>query len=213
MASAAPLMPFLRPLALPSPATVRHFLRFSTTSRCREEAAQVVKAEGQIHRQTPHETNPNLAASRAVSPVYPPPHMTSLPRPKKSRASHRTNHPRPIRPYPTRHRTHHPVERQKLTADPVALLPAEECAPNLPYFVSRSRNNELPVYFETKRGGSLKQTRIKNVDGNPQALRDALSQYLGLEEKGAVVNPVNKHIVLKGSHKPLVEKFLRERMF
>ncbi|KAF2770932.1 hypothetical protein EJ03DRAFT_269506 [Teratosphaeria nubilosa] len=137
-------MPFLRPWAFPKQSTVRHFLRFSTTSRCHQEAAQV---------------------------------------------------------------------RQRLTVEPIDLLPAEECAPNLPYFVSRSRNQELPVYTETKRGGSLKQTRIKNVDGSPQALRDAVSHYLGLGEKEAVVNPVNKHIVLKGSHKPLIERFLRERMF
>lgn len=36
MASAAPTMPFLRPMALPRPQTIRHFLRFSTSSPCQK---------------------------------------------------------------------------------------------------------------------------------------------------------------------------------
>lgn len=36
---ASPMLSFLRPLGLPRPATVRHFLRFSTRTTCREEAS------------------------------------------------------------------------------------------------------------------------------------------------------------------------------
>jgi large subunit ribosomal protein L49 len=139
--------------------------------------------------------------------------MESLPRPKESRASHRTAHPRAERHYPTRHPTHSSVASPKLIPEPVEPLPPQQCAPNLPYFVSRSRNNELPVYTLRKRGGNLKLTRIKNIDGKPETLRDELRETLRLEKEEASVNPITRHVMLKGHHKPAVERFLRERRF
>lgn len=157
--------------------------------------------------------DPNLLASQTASPTYPPQSMKSLPRPKESRASHRTKHPRPNRHYPTRHPTHTPVQHARLTPTPVEPLPATQCAPNLPYFVTRSRNNELPIYTLRKRGGNLPMTRVKNVDGRAEALKEELAGLLGLGRGEAAVNDVTGHVVLKGHHKPAVEKFLRERMF
>ncbi|KAI7080944.1 hypothetical protein KC356_g9381, partial [Hortaea werneckii] len=99
MAAATPIMPFLRPSALPRPATFRHFLRFSTTTRPCQAAQSTPSTASQ-------DQDPNLLASLKASPTYPPPSMNSLPRPKESRASHRANHPRTTRTYPTRHPTH-----------------------------------------------------------------------------------------------------------
>lgn len=56
-------------------------------------------------------------------------------------------------------------------------------------------------------------TRVRRVDGNPKALRDALKDALGLEREEVIVSPLTKHVVVKGHVKPQVEKFLRERMF
>ncbi|KAK5125221.1 hypothetical protein LTR85_000897 [Meristemomyces frigidus] len=204
MASAAPLMPFLRPLGLPRPSTVRHFLRFSSSTRCQVEA--------QVSRAAQHE-DPNLIASRKSSASYPPESMKSLPRPKESRASHRSRHPRAERVYPTRHLVHTPTAPPKLTPEPVDPLPPTQCAPNLPYFVTRTPSNELPIYTLRKRGGNLKMTRVKKIDGKVDTLRDELRGVLGLQEKDCQVNPVTRHVVLKGHHKPEIEKFLRERMF
>ena len=48
-------MPFLRPLGLPRPQTLRHFLRFSTTSICREQAhASKALPEGERERFCDH---------------------------------------------------------------------------------------------------------------------------------------------------------------
>ena len=155
----------------------------------------------------------NLVASRTASPTYPPRSMKSLPRPKESHASHRTSHPRRDRPYPTRQATHAPVAPRKLIPEPVEPLSATQCAPNLPYFVTRTPSNELPIYTLRKRGGSLLQTRLKKLDGRLEVLRDELRSSLGLQEKEAVINQLTKHIILKGHHKPKVELFLRQRMF
>ncbi|KAK4549119.1 hypothetical protein LTR36_007575 [Oleoguttula mirabilis] len=204
MACSAPLMPFLRPLGLPRPATVRHFLRFSTTPRCSAEA-QAAKAA--------RTEDANLIASRTSSASYPPESMKSLPRPKESRASHRSRHPRAERVYPTRHLVHTPTTAPKLIPEPVEPLSSDQCAPNLPYFVTRTPSNELPIYTLRKRGGNLKMTRVKKVDGKVDTLRDELRGVLGLQEKDCQVNPVTRHVVLKGHHKPQIEKYLRERMF
>ena len=139
--------------------------------------------------------------------------MKSLPRPKESRASHRTKHPRPERAYPTRHPSHTATAAPKLVQEPIEPLPTEQCAPNLPYFVTRSPSNELPIYTLKKRGGNMKLTRVKRIDGQVDALREALMTALGLQEKECVVNAVTRHVMLKGHLKPQVEKFLRERMF
>lgn len=152
-------------------------------------------------------------ASRTASATYPPPSMKSLPRPKESRASRRTAHPRKDRHYPTRQPTHRQITSPKLIPDPVTPLPAAQCAPNLPYYVTRTPSNELPIYTLRKRGGNMLLTRVKKVDGSVEALRDELRTVLGLEEKQVVINPLTRHVMLKGHRRPEVERFLRERMF
>ncbi len=157
--------------------------------------------------------DPNLRASRTASASYPPKSLKSLPRPKESRASRRTNYPRAERAYPTRHPTHSPTPYPKLIPEPVSHLPSEQCAPNLAYFVTRTPSKELPVYQLTKRGGNMKLTRIRKIDGRPETLRDALRVELNLGEKEAVFNAVTRQVVLKGFWKKEVDLFLRRRMF
>ncbi|KAK5713927.1 54S ribosomal protein img2, mitochondrial [Elasticomyces elasticus] len=200
MASTLTTMSFLRPLGLPRPATVRHFLRFSTTTQCREAQAA----------HTPPAEDPNLIASRQASASYPPSTLKSLPRPKESKASHRTKYPRAEREYPTRHPVH---TGAKATPAPLEPLPTEQCAPNLAYFVTRTPSKELPVYQLTKRGGNLKITRVRKIDGRREVLRDELRTELGLQEKDAVVNAITGHVVLKGWWKKEVTGFLARRRF
>lgn len=56
-------------------------------------------------------------------------------------------------------------------------------------------------------------TRVKKIDGKVDVLRDELRGALGLQEKECQVDPVTRHVVLKGHYKPQIEKFLRERKF
>lgn len=94
---------------------------------------------------------------------------------------------------------------------PVAPLEPSQCAPNLPYFVTRSANNELPIYTLRKRGGNLLVTRVKKIDGDRAVLKQQLKELLGRNE--VVVNGTTGHIMIKGHVKPIVEKFLKERLF
>ena len=100
---------------------------------------------------------------------------------------------------------------------PVTPLPEEQSAPNLPYFVSRTASNELPVYSDFKRGGNLKLTLVRKVSGEVGVLRDALREVLkasvGLDKDRVVVNERTRQVVIKGEYKPLVLRFLRERRF
>ncbi|CAK3963731.1 39S ribosomal L49, mitochondrial [Lecanosticta acicola] len=202
MASSTPVMSFLRPLRLPRPSTVRHFLRFSTSAPCSEATQQ-------------QKEDPNLIASRTAPEAYPPPSIAirSNPRPKESRASRRTSFPMKQRQYPTRVPSHHQPETPKLIPEPVELLPPEQCAPNLPYFVTRSRKDELPIYTLRKRGGNLKMTRVKRIDGETSVLRDELRQLLRVGAKDAVINHTTGHIMIKGHFKPQIEQYLRQRNF
>ncbi|GIZ38328.1 hypothetical protein CKM354_000174800 [Cercospora kikuchii] len=205
MANTVPIMPFLRPLSLPRPATVRHFLRFSTSTPCREAAA--------AETQTAVREDPNLVASRTADEAYPPRSMYSNPRPKESRASRRTAHPTKERHYPTRRPSHHQPAPVKLIPDPVTLLPETQSAPNLPYFVSRSSSNNLPIYHLRKRGGNLKMTRIKNIDGDKMVLKGELCKVLNVKKDEVAINSTTGHINLKGHFKSQIETFLRERRF
>ena len=54
---------------------------------------------------------------------------------------------------------------------------------------------------------------MRKIDGDPEVLRDELRGLLGLERKDCVVNSVTRQVVMKGLHKPVVERFLRERRF
>lgn len=65
----------------------------------------------------------------------------------------------------------------------------------------------------SKRGGNMKQTRLKKVDGDVHKLRDEVVQALGLPAENCEVNKINGHVVLKGWYKPQLEVFLRERRF
>lgn len=56
-------------------------------------------------------------------------------------------------------------------------------------------------------------TRVKKVDGDRLQLRDALRTALDVGEKDCVINSVTGHIMIKGHHKPGIEKFLRQRKF
>ena len=41
-------------------------------------------------------------------------------------------------------------------------------APDLPFFIKRSKFNNLPVYTDYKRGGNYKLTVIRKIEGDLQ---------------------------------------------
>jgi large subunit ribosomal protein L49 len=69
--------------------------------------------------------------------------------------------------------------------------------PAKPYRVDRSGTNNLPVYLLSKRGGNLKQTKVRRIEGNINVLRADLQQALGVDEKDVTINQLTQHIIIK----------------
>ncbi|PYH92764.1 hypothetical protein BO71DRAFT_17874 [Aspergillus ellipticus CBS 707.79] len=98
---------------------------------------------------------------------------------------------------------------------PASQLPASLQLTNLPYFIRRTASNQLPVYLVTKAGGTKQQTKLQKTEGDLDALKSDLAQFLGIEKKSSdvTINRLNGHIIVKGWRKPEILKFLEERNF
>jgi large subunit ribosomal protein L49 len=66
-----------------------------------------------------------------------------------------------------------------------------------PYRITRTGTHNLPVYLLSKRGGNLKQTRIRRIEGNINVLRTDLQAALGVEEKEVMINQLTQQIIVK----------------
>ncbi|KAK0857688.1 hypothetical protein LTR03_000723 [Friedmanniomyces endolithicus] len=72
MASSTPLLSFLRPLGLPRPSNIRHFLRFTPVSRAQSQQASPPYA-ARLEAVTPHLTcPPQIPTSALLAPPRPP---------------------------------------------------------------------------------------------------------------------------------------------
>lgn len=72
---------------------------------------------------------------------------------------------------------------------------------NLPYFVRRTPSNKLPVYLETKAGGTKRLTKIQKTEGDLEALKSDLAKALNLEtgskKPEITINSTTGHIIVK----------------
>lgn len=72
---------------------------------------------------------------------------------------------------------------------------------NLPYFVRRTPSNKLPVYLETKAGGTKRLTKIQKTEGDLEALKSDLAKALNLEtgskKPEVTINSTTGHIIVK----------------
>ena len=67
----------------------------------------------------------------------------------------------------------------------------------LPYHIHRTPSQQLPVYKLAKRGGNLRQTRLRKVEGDIARLRTDLQEALSLEDEHIKINHLTKHIIIK----------------
>jgi large subunit ribosomal protein L49 len=77
-------------------------------------------------------------------------------------------------------------------------------SPILRYRVNRTPSSNLPVYLLGKRGGNLKQTKLRKIEGDINTLRIELRDELKLNDKDIVINQVTKHIMIRVSYCPRV---------
>ena len=67
----------------------------------------------------------------------------------------------------------------------------------LPYYIHRTASQQLPVYKLAKRGGNLRQTRLRKIEGDLARLRSDLQDALSLESEHIKINQLTKHIIIK----------------
>lgn len=73
-----------------------------------------------------------------------------------------------------------------------------EAPQQLTYRVNRTPSMQLPIYLLAKRGGNLKQTRLRKIEGNILELKADLQQALGIvEDKDIQINQLTRHIIIK----------------
>ncbi|KAI1169879.1 mitochondrial large subunit ribosomal protein-domain-containing protein [Nemania sp. FL0916] len=83
----------------------------------------------------------------------------------------------------------------------------------LPYFVGRNNLNNLSIYVKNKRGGNLKLTVLKNIEGDRRALKEDLKEALNLTDQQITINSVTNHIVIKGHMRDEVKNFVHNMGF
>lgn len=87
------------------------------------------------------------------------------------------------------------------TTQPTPSTPQTNTTPSTPskkpYTVTLTNTQNLPIYLLNKRGGNLKQTRIRRIEGDVDALARDLRVSLGVDEKDVVINRVTGHIIVR----------------
>ncbi|CAK1583055.1 unnamed protein product [Parnassius mnemosyne] len=86
---------------------------------------------------------------------------------------------------------------------PSGWIPPREEARNLPFFVSRTKNHELPIYLNITFRGMRKITQIRKIDGDIWLLNDEIKIYLKEAAKRYVetkVHELGKFIEVKGDY-------------
>jgi large subunit ribosomal protein L49 len=83
----------------------------------------------------------------------------------------------------------------------------------LPYRVNRTPSSYLPIYTLAKRGGNLKLTKVRKIEGDINTLRSHLLEALQLGEKEIEINRLTNHIIIKASHRFFVYEWLHVPKF
>ncbi|CAB3983055.1 39S ribosomal L49, mitochondrial [Paramuricea clavata] len=101
---------------------------------------------------------------------------------------------------------------EEIAKSPSGWVPPLNPPPSLPFEIKRSRTNNLPVYVDKKRGGSLVLTVIRNIKGDLNELVRFLKENLG-EEVHFQTNEITSQVKIKGYHKEAVVRLLKEHGF
>jgi large subunit ribosomal protein L49 len=84
----------------------------------------------------------------------------------------------------------------------------------LTYHVSRTHSNNLPVYNQTRGGGTQKLTQIRKVSGDQQKLKTDIAEALSLNVSNVFVKaPANDVWIKGGFYRTDVASFLRSKGF
>jgi large subunit ribosomal protein L49 len=151
--------------------------------------------------------SPQASNSNALPETLEPP-QKSAPA-FKNKHQHQTVKP-PVAP-PSAPKTHASTSTP-VNQDPE---PSTRTSPSRPYHVARIvPSRRLPIYTDRKGHGTLKQTVIRKITGDPIALASELKEHLGIvEKKDCKVNPTNGQVVVKGHWTKEVTEWLTAKGF
>ncbi|XP_031557822.1 39S ribosomal protein L49, mitochondrial-like [Actinia tenebrosa] len=105
-----------------------------------------------------------------------------------------------------------PERLKEIEESPSGWVPPTETPPDLPFFLKRSKMNNLPVYTDYKAGGTRHITVIRKIKGDLKALECLLHDKL---DKDLVIqiNELTGQVKIKGNHKDKVVSILKELGF
>ncbi|KAK3740064.1 hypothetical protein QZH41_011407 [Actinostola sp. cb2023] len=105
-----------------------------------------------------------------------------------------------------------PERLKEIEKSPSGWVPPAEKVPDFPFFMKRSKMNNLPVYTDFRGGGTRHITIIRKIKGNLRAveglLRDKLDKNLIIQ-----LNELTGQVKIKGNHKDTVVSLLKELGF
>jgi len=101
---------------------------------------------------------------------------------------------------------------KQIEESPSGWVPPATEPPNLPFFIKRSKFNNLPVYTDYKLGGNYKLTVIRKIKGDLKALDDCLRHHLG-KDIYCQINELTSQVKIKGIHKDAVVTVLKQLGF
>lgn len=84
---------------------------------------------------------------------------------------------------------------------PSGWVPPKEEAVNNPYFISRTKNGELPIYLEITHRGMRRVSKLKKIDGDLWLMNDDIREFLKSKHNRFVMTRVHefaKFIEVKG---------------
>ena len=166
-------MPFLRPLPLPKTRTLLRF-RPSVYRLGRPSSANVNGPLSVIRNSaTAFSNNRGKQVFKGKSTVV---SRASRNKPQKPPRVHLPACKFPSNPPPT--------------PDPSDIV-------KLPYHIHRTPSQQLPIYKLAKRGGNLRQTRLRKVEGDIARLKTDLQEALSLEDEHIKINHLTRHIIIK----------------
>lgn len=86
---------------------------------------------------------------------------------------------------------------------PSGWIPPREEAAELPFFITRTKNHELPIYLNLTHRGCRKITIIRKIEGDIWLLNDEIKELLESERKRYVetrVHELARFIEVKGDY-------------
>ncbi|KAF2707344.1 hypothetical protein K504DRAFT_384402 [Pleomassaria siparia CBS 279.74] len=181
MSRVQPLLPFLRPLAAPKVSASRQHFRFSTVSRL-----YVDRRRTKPYNPSRFQEPGTYAATNKTS-IFP-----QAPKLSKAKAMK-------LRPL------------KSTVSGPQYPAPIPADLPPPRYHISRSHNNNYPIYTDFKRGGNLHLTTIRKITGDLAALRDELRLFLNKKDDEVKINQLTAHVVIKGHHVLEITEYLKAR--